>query len=355
LSSPFIEKLPGELKRATDVMLVLGATVTRIVSAPSGDWVREVHWQTLSGRRGQVRSDIFVLAAGGIENARLLLSSDGLGRPKRSSSGWLGRGFMEHPVDASLRLISPTEAQSPDPAFFAPHELEGGTLGMGRLGFSEALQREERLPSASIRLIPEDAVTESREVTSVLSRGAAKFSHVRHRIARAAGRLGYAPKRPGPHTHRILIDLEQFPHFGNRIELSNMTDRLGCPRVRLYWSWGGPDEEGRTRILEVAKRELMRSGMGSVHSDPDRSFNPNSHHHMGATRMHANPDGGVVNQDLRVHGMENLFVVGSSVFPTSGFANPSLTSVALALRLADRLTQRPRKLHVDPPPARVNS
>jgi choline dehydrogenase-like flavoprotein len=65
-----------------------------------------------------------------------------------------------------------------------------------------------------------------------------------------------------------------------------------------------------------------------------------SHHHMGTTRMADSPRNGVVNKNCRVHGVENLYVAGSSVFPTSGFVNPTLTIVALALRLADHLSMK---------------
>jgi choline dehydrogenase-like flavoprotein len=58
---------------------------------------------------------------------------------------------------------------------------------------------------------------------------------------------------------------------------------------------------------------------------------------MGTTRMHADPRQGVVDVNCKVHGVDNLYIAGSSVFPTGGYANPTLTLVALALRLADRL------------------
>jgi choline dehydrogenase-like flavoprotein len=66
-------------------------------------------------------------------------------------------------------------------------------------------------------------------------------------------------------------------------------------------------------------------------------------HHCGTTRMHINPKNGVVNENCRVHGMSNLFVAGSSVFPTIGYANPTLTIVALAVRLADHIKKLMRR------------
>jgi choline dehydrogenase-like flavoprotein len=90
----------------------------------------------------------------------------------------------------------------------------------------------------------------------------------------------------------------------------------------------------------VVVDELERHGLGRVLVGADDPPDPNAHHHVGTTRMHADARLGVVDADSRVHGLANLFVTGSSVFPTGGFANPTLTIVALALRLADHLEAR---------------
>ena len=90
--------------------------------------------------------------------------------------------------------------------------------------------------------------------------------------------------------------------------------------------------------MAMAVREFERAKMGRVHRTEGLPVDPNHHHHAGTTRMHPDPDEGVVDEQLRVHNMENLFVAGSSVFPTSGFANPTLTAIAMTLRLADHLS-----------------
>ena len=63
-------------------------------------------------------------------------------------------------------------------------------------------------------------------------------------------------------------------------------------------------------------------------------------HHMGTTRMHESPRMGVTDANCRVHGLQNLYVAGSSLFPCAGHQNPTLTIVALALRLADHLNDK---------------
>ena len=140
-----------------------------------------------------------------------------------------------------------------------------------------------------------------------------------------------------PRTYRLLVDLEQVPHPDNRILLSDDVDRLGQPRVKLRWEWRPEDERRRQRSLAIVTRELERNGSRVARRTTGSGFNTCSHHHLGATRMHLDPAEGVVDENLRVHGTENLFVAGSSVFPTAGWANPTLTAIALTLRLADHL------------------
>jgi choline dehydrogenase-like flavoprotein len=104
--------------------------------------------------------------------------------------------------------------------------------------------------------------------------------------------------------------------------------------------WHGcSGDSSRVRALVAA--ELARAGAGEVISRDASSLDPKQHHHAGTTRMHLDPALGVVDENLRVHGMENLYVAGSSVFPTAGVANPTLTVVALALRLAAHLAGSP--------------
>jgi choline dehydrogenase-like flavoprotein len=141
----------------------------------------------------------------------------------------------------------------------------------------------------------------------------------------------------------VLLDLEQPPHRENRIRLSDPRDRLGQQRAVVDWRWRGGDEAGRQRIREVFARELERGGAGRLQVSRETALDPAIHHHAGTTRMHPDPALGVVDGELRVHRMENLYVTGASVFPTAGVANPTLTVVALSLRLADHLSGSSRK------------
>jgi choline dehydrogenase-like flavoprotein len=136
---------------------------------------------------------------------------------------------------------------------------------------------------------------------------------------------------------------EVAPNPESRITLSPERDGLGKSRARLQWRLSALDKHSLRRTHEILGQELGRAGLGRLQielDEDDTVWPPNltaGHHHMGTTRMHVDPKQGVVDSNCRVHDMENLFIAGSSVFPTSGGVNPTLTIVALAIRLADHV------------------
>jgi choline dehydrogenase-like flavoprotein len=146
--------------------------------------------------------------------------------------------------------------------------------------------------------------------------------------------------------YKVWLRSEQGPNPDSRVTLAEDEDALGVPRARLDWRLGEADLHTIVRAHTHLAAELGRAGVGRVYLpdlETDRSWAGaivGGNHHMGTTRMHGDPRRGVVDPDCRVHGISNLYVAGSSVFPTSGYANPTLTLVALALRLADHLTGR---------------
>ena len=135
---------------------------------------------------------------------------------------------------------------------------------------------------------------------------------------------------------------EQEPDRESRITLSRQRDALGIPRVHLDWRISPLDLATIRRHQDVLAAELEARGLGTIDDrfDPDqrhRSPIMSNYHHIGSTRMHEDPTSGVVDADCRVHEAPNLFVAGSSVFPAGGYLNPTLTIIALALRIADTI------------------
>ncbi len=140
---------------------------------------------------------------------------------------------------------------------------------------------------------------------------------------------------------------EPMPNPLSRILLGDERDALGMRRVVVDWHLTPEDKRQALALQKLLATEVGRTGFGRLRitlSDDDKTWPDDLYgdeHHMGTTRMHADPTQGVVDANCRVHGMANLFVAGSSVFPTAGAANPTLTITALALRLADHLKRGP--------------
>jgi choline dehydrogenase-like flavoprotein len=333
---------------------------------------------TLAGGRFDVSARLFVLAAGGIENPRLLLLSD-RDRPSAlgNGHGLVGRYFMEHPYVTAgwLRLeqrggterLRPRRGGSgrrppPGLGFYYPHAAsrDGGRATIrGVFTLSPGIVRRERLLTPALFPLPAWESTSTvdsrggealRALVAAARRGVwpargwqrlldvaadprGSLGSLHHRLLRP--RLGGAP----PRTVRIRGFCEAHPRYAQRVTLVAARDRLGRRRTRVEWSPSPLELRSLARGFELLATGLRDSGIGRMEwsLDPDRVTFEGGCHHMGTTRMHADPSRGVVDADGRVHELANLFVSGSSVFPTAGFANPTLTIVALAIRLADHL------------------
>jgi choline dehydrogenase-like flavoprotein len=145
------------------------------------------------------------------------------------------------------------------------------------------------------------------------------------------------PRRPKPQTYIAVYFCEQPPDRDSRVTLSDSVDRLGTPQLKLHWRIGDAVIHSILRMQELLGQRLEASGVGQLERTDEEIRFTDASHHMGTTRMSADAQSGVVDTDCRVHGVENLFVAGSSVFPCAGHANPTITIAALSLRLAKHL------------------
>jgi choline dehydrogenase-like flavoprotein len=139
--------------------------------------------------------------------------------------------------------------------------------------------------------------------------------------------------------------IEQTPDPDSRVTLGPAVDRLGQRKAVLNWRLSDGDKQNLWRCFELIAAEFGRTGMGRLRlfdDQPERIWDELlsfGYHHMGTTRASDDPKTGVVDANLRVHGMSNLYVAGSSVFPTGGHVPPTFTIVALAVRLAAHLKE----------------
>lgn len=312
--------------RATACELSLGGArrvrYARVVS-PEGRWT--------------VAARAFVLAGGAVENARMLLTFEEKNAGMVNRHGWVGRCFMEHPRDACLTVRPSSRVAYRRLRFCDQFEGNGGAIVGGRLALREESVRSAGLLNASATLLPalRPWVAPARRVLGPVARHGAVDQWM------PRGGHGWSRhRRPAVVFEglRVLINLEQAPDPENRIVLSRRHDAHGVPLPSLRWRWGTRDEASRQRVRDMFSDALGRAGIGRVELRA-RPVDPNAHHHAGTTRMHDDPRHGVVDAQCRVHGLENVFVAGASVFPTAGFANPVLTILALSLRLGHHLRE----------------
>jgi len=358
-----------DLKRSKNIDVYLNANVTEIIPAENAAAVTQLLVKTMDQRRMVVKARFFVLATGGLENARLLLASNA-----RHDSGvgndydQVGRYFLDHPRSIYGRVRVQESVRLP--------YLTGIPLTTGKIQFgiaaSEEYQRANGLLNCYASLEPElseFAQTQygrSINVIKVLSRrghAGSRFrladvdtTNVRDLIyyltpKEIMPQFLYKPyallkqavrKRRSIQNLSVINYCEQVPDPESRVTLGTDRDALGMRKLQLHWRVGDEVRQSVARLHEVLARLVQVNGIGELHSDAaelrDVRFSDASHH-IGTTRMSNTPRSGVVDSDCRVHGVDNLFVCGSSVFPTGGYANPTLTIIALTLRLGELLTE----------------
>lgn len=328
---------PSQIRASANVTLCHHATACGLETENAGSKVVAAKIASSSGGRFVARARIYVLAAGAIENARLLLVSGGADAPG-NRHGWVGRCFMEHLRDDALALVPASPELFGRARFYDAHAARDGSIVGGRLAPADSALREHEFPNWSVTLFPRLKVWRPAGITG----------RVLNRLRLLAGErlnLGYGWSRAAnlsarSDAFRLLINLEQKPDPENRVTLDGRRDFLGVPQAGLEWRWRAHEQAALERLRGFFARAVEAAGLGRVETRARSRPDPNAHHHAGTTRMHEDPRRGVVDADGRVHECDNLYAAGGSVFPTAGFVNPTLTIVALALRLADHLKRR---------------
>jgi len=342
------------LPSAEGVRVLLRATATKLLRASTGGPVDRVAAIGPHGQHITVRCGVAVLAAGGIDNACLLLAStdtdsSGLG----NDMDLVGRHFMER-LTLRTGVVVPADAGLVQRlgAYRIHYGVDGAVQGV--LTLSADVLRRHGLRNAAFFVEGRSRAASSEGVRSLVT-----LSHLRDRrprprrvvrhlatVARHAGDVATTGWRqlvgghPDPDVIVLRAQAEPTPLPHSRVTLSRRRDALGRHRVRLDWQIEPADLRSIMKAQELVAAALQAAGIARLEPGDRRAPEPlieGAHHHLGTTRMHPDPRRGVVDADCRVHGVRNLYVVGSSVFPTAGYANPTLTLIALALRLGRHL------------------
>jgi len=367
LSGPEVETIvfqhaPGtfdgrydELVRSPDVTLFLQAQVTDLVTDEDADRVERVEVRRDDGSRFFVGARLVVLAAGGIDNPRLLLLAHrARGRGLGNDHDLVGRFFTERLSARTGHVVTARPELVERAAFYDIHAARG-TYAQGALRVADKVQRELGLLNCAFFILarPTSVTAEAIRSAATLTKGLARrplLPGISRHLANVAMGVGHLASfaldrvRGGAGVLMLRAQCEPPPNPDSRVRLGSRRDRFGQHVAQVDWRPGTAARASIRASQETLDAALRASGIGHVEfllgdERPPALFEGN-YHHLGATRMHPDPRQGVVDADCLVHGVRNLYVAGSSVFPTYGCSNPTLTLLALALRLADHMKQR---------------
>lgn len=366
--------------------LWLDASVAQL--SGTGGAIEYADVRTRSRRKVKLKARSFVVATGGIENARLLLNSrdlcpKGLG----NEHDQVGRFMMNHPKNYSgiLHLEQPVESL---PYYFGC--LHEGFAGYGGLRFPESELAQRGLMNSYVRLEPLFPWSDSEGIEAlVLIAKRSKFfvDRMRKKSQKEVVELrdyaetgddsdlqnsrrsifGFVPlgftilfdapkvtrylwsrvvsrKRPLIRRARLRNFMEMEPRPENRVRLSDEVDAHGMPLPLVEHDTTKLDRRSLVELHQVLVKEFKEAGVGRLETDLAEAdpwpITQDASHHIGTTRMGRDETSSVVDPDLKLHGADNVYMAGASVFPTSGCANPTFTIVALSIRLARTLRTR---------------
>ena len=380
----FGSRYAKQLRLASHVKVLLGANCTGIRLQPQGNAVRTVEVTTLAGTRFSATCRVTVLAVGGLETARLLLASrdvtpEGIG----NFHDVVGRYYMCHMAGNVGRLTIPGPTKNVRHGYELAPE---GIYCRRRLAVAPAEQRRLGLANAVARLhFPRitDPVHRNGVLSSLFlarrlisyeygkrlsdgNRATTAADYARHLLnvatdpvditaflmhwlsRRSLAERKYPSVILRNRTNRFSLEMhgEQIPQAQSRVMLSDKVDALGMPQLRVDWQYCLADIESIRGTLDVLSQEFAASGVARFEYDAENleedltRFGAYGGHHIGTTRMGTDERTSVVNAQCQVHSVSNLFIACSAVFPTSSQANPTLTLIALSLRLGHTLAQR---------------
>jgi len=379
LPTDFGQRYRARIGASGNVRALLHARCVGVQRRPGESRIDALTVLDRAGRRRTVRAQTFVLAVGGIETARLLLQAEAAGPGLGNRSDHLGRYYACHFENVLGRLIGP-----PGQVAFDFERTRDGVYCRRKLQFTAQAQQQHRLLNSAFRLhFPpySDAAHGSPELSAIYlaksallrehrailqhgteaARQSPAIEHLRNvalglpTLAAFAWRMLFERKlaqRKLPYTlvknrdgsYPIEFNSEQTPLATNRVTLVDETDPDGMRRVHVEWRVAEEDARAAQRGF-LLLRELLRPSACRLEFDEaallqaiGRSV-PLGGHHIGTARMAANERDGVVDRHCALFEAPNLYIASSAVFCTNSHANPTLTIVALALRLAQHLKE----------------
>jgi choline dehydrogenase-like flavoprotein len=379
----FARAYASTIAAAKNIQVLTNANVVTIIASPDASSVTQVDARSVEGKRLTIRAHYFLICCGGIETARLLLASrsvepNGIG----NSRDVVGRYFQDHP--GVIFPVRPRNRRRFSQLYDSFREAN--IRHCIKLAATESLQRSECILHVGGEVFypaqDHDPIDAAKLVVSAI-----RNPQLRADVPRSLLRIAQRPDRVIRAVYRryvkhqvasvgsskpfLGLSVEQQPNSASRVMLSESRDSLGMPRTVLEWKPTELEARSISVFAHTVAREWKRLGLADL--DPDsvpilgrekglHGGYTDASHHIGTTRMGTDRATSVVDPHCRVHGYSNLYIAGSSVFPTGGFSNPTLTLMALALRSADEIkaslatsaaqpavAYEGRKAHANPP------
>lgn len=394
LPTNFGREYRSALKATPGLRLVTDLTAVEVVTGSDGRQVEAIRARRPAGGEEMLRARAYVLACGGLETTRLLLASDrhhrhGLG----NQSDKLGRFYMGH---ISGKIANVRFTTDPKKTLYGYSRDSEGVYLRHRFSISREAQHRERLPNV-VAWLANPPIADPAHGSGVLSFAYLALSspffgkyfvadairkanigsdgrkntwkHVANMLRDASATAAFVPtfavqrymrrrRVPGffvrsrSNCYPLHYHGEQVPNSESRVTLAEEADQLGLRKLVIDLQYSQQDVDGVLRAHEMWDRHLRNHDCGYLeYTVADRAAGiweqaADGFHQAGTTRMSTRPDAGVVDPDLRVHGVSNLYIASGSVLPTSSQANTTFMIVVFALRLADHLTEtisrRPR-------------
>jgi choline dehydrogenase-like flavoprotein len=338
----FGKKYGDAIRGSRNIHLYTYSNLTEITANESVNAIEKVTVRNLAGKTHTVKARHYILACNTIQNARLLLAAcpqapKGLG----NDHDLVGRHFMEHLEIQSAWVYLPR----PDPMKLYTFNF-GITKMRCELAITPAAQEKYRILNGTCSFFPAELARGMRSQIEVWNSGDPRKNQKQMQSDWQGHEKKAAAVPSGYNAFQLKTRVEQSPNPDSRITLLTERDELGMQRAQLHWALTPLEKYSIRTFYELVGQQVGRQGIGRIrvmdylqdpndHSWPD--FTSGGWHHMGTTRMSDDPHTGVVDPHCKVHGVSNLFIAGGSCFVTAAAPNPTLTIVALSLRLSDHV------------------
>ena len=305
----FYQSNKKKFNSLNNLTILLNATVINFKTAEKKTQFKSLSIRNIKTKTDNIKAEKFIFAAGALENARLLKYFSQLDHaPQLECKNIIGRYFMEHPHRSTNLVITPEMVNLKYNDYFG--RFIGSSLHQARFKLNRKILENKKINDIVLAIRP----------------------YLEEKLLK-----GIFPKEK---ILSVVVLMEQEPNYSNRIELTNEKDIFGIPKIKLHWNlseqdWKSLEAAGPLIGRFVGTNKIGRSQITSMNR---KSIIRGGHHHMGTTRMGSTPKDSVVDSNCKVFGLDNVYMAGGSIFPTSGAVNPTINMLILAHRLVNYLT-----------------